>query len=326
MGLFTSAIKKLKRNKIMIFKLNKSKVLVFLLFLFTVVFSSAQQDPMFTQYHFNTQTFNPAYAGTWESMGFLVLGRHQWAGIEGAPETYTFSMQSNTKNDKVGLGLNLISDQIGMEKRHSLFADYSYGFKVAEESMLRLGLKAGVSNYRNNLSGYRQYPGEPDPSLMGEPVNYYIPNFGVGAFLLSDNYYVGFSIPKILENSIEDNHNNLTHTEIRQYYLIAGYVFHISEYLQFKPTFLTKATLGAPVQLDFTANFLLGEKVWLGAMYRTGDAIGFIAQWIFDKKLRIGYAYDYTTSQLSQFNTGTHEVMVSYEIGVKRKWSKPRMF
>ena len=308
------------------FKLNISKGLAFSLLFLNGIIAQGQQDPMFTQYNFNTQTINPAYAGTWKSMGFIVLGRHQWTGMEGAPETYTFSMQSNTKNEKVGLGLNYVSDRIGLEKRNSLFGDYSYGLRITEESMLRLGLKFGVSNYRNNLSEYIQYPGETDPTLQGEIDNHYLPNFGVGAFLLSENYYVGFSIPKILENSIKDNYNNLTQPEVRQYYLIAGYVFHLSEYLQFKPTFLTKASVGAPVQFDFTANFLLGEKVWLGAMYRTGDAFGVIAQWIFDKKLRIGYSFDFSTSELQSFNNGTHEVMVSYEIGVKRKWSKPRMF
>lgn len=308
------------------FKLNISKRLAFILLFLNGIIAQAQQDPIFTQYNFNTQTINPAYAGTWKSLGFLALGRHQWVGMDGAPQTYTFSIQSNTKNDKVGLGLNIISDKIGMEKRLSLFGDYSYGLRVAEKSMLRLGLKFGVSNNRNNLAEYIQYPGEPDPTLQGEIDSHYMPNFGVGAFLFSENYYVGFSIPKILENTIEDNYNNLTQPEIRQYYLIAGYVFHLSEYLQFKPTLLTKATVGTPVQLDFTANFLLGEKVWLGAMYRTGDAFGVIAQWIFDKKLRIGYGFDFTTSELQSFNSGTHEVMVSYEMGVKRKWSKPRMF
>jgi len=109
-------------------------------------------------------------------------------------------------------------------------------------------------------------------------------------------------------------------------FLIGGYVFDLSEYLQFKPTFLTKVALGESVQLDFSANFLLGEKIWLGAMYRTGDAFGLIAQWIFDKKLRIGYGFDFTTSKLQKFNNGTHEVMVSYEISIKREYSSPRMF
>lgn len=300
--------------------------LLTILILLATNIANGQQDPMYTQYNFNTQTFNPAYAGTWESMGFLALGRHQWIGMEGAPTTYTFSMQTNTKNDKVGLGLNIVSDKIGMEKRLSIFGDYSYGLQINKESILRLGLKFGVSNYQNILSQYIQYPGQPDPTLLGDTDSRYLPNFGVGAFLLSDNYYIGFSIPKILENELEDNYNNLTQAEFRHYFLIAGYVFSLSEYLKFKPTFLTKITTGAPLEFDFTANFLLGEKVWLGAMYRPGDSFGFIAQWIFEEKLRIGYSIDFTTSKLKSFQNGTHEVMISYEIGTKRRWSDPRMF
>lgn len=309
------------------FKININKGLIVIMLMLTFNIAQGQQDPMFTQYNFNTQIFNPAYAGTWKSLGFIVLGRNQWAGMDGAPQTYTFSMQSNTKNDKVGLGLNFVSDRIGMEKRFSLSGDYSYGFQVSENSLLRLGLKAGFSNYRNNLTEYIQYPGEPDPTLQGDIDNHYMPNFGVGTFLLSDNYYIGFSIPEILKNTIDNNYNNLTLNDVRSMFLIGGYVFDLSEYLQFKPTFLTKVALGESVQFDFSANFLLGEKIWLGAMYRTGDAFGLIAQWIFDKKLRIGYGFDFTTSKLQKFNNGTHEVMVSYEISIKkRELSNPRMF
>lgn len=308
-------------------KINITGVLA-ILFILMALNVRAQQDPMFTQYNFNTQTINPAYAGTWESMGFLVLGRHQWAGMDGAPRTYTFSIQTPTKNEKVGLGLNVVSDQIGRESRLSLFGDYSYGFKVSENSVLRMGLKFGLTNYNNNLSDYGQYPGAtPDPAAMGEIDVRYMPNFGVGALLYSDDYYIGFSIPKIIENDFENNYNNYSvESELRHFFFTAGYVFKLSEYLRFKPTFLTKASLGAPVEFDFTANFLLGDKVWLGAMYRTGDAFGFIAQWIFDKKLRVGYAVDFTTTPLQNHHSGTHEVMVSYEIGLRRKWTTPRMF
>ncbi|MCK5538983.1 MAG: type IX secretion system membrane protein PorP/SprF, partial [Bacteroidales bacterium] len=276
---------------------------------------------------FNTQTINPAYAGTWESMGFVVLGRHQWVGMEGAPKTLTFSMQTNTKNENVGLGFNIISDQIGREKHLSMFGDYSYRVKLDYKTFLRFGLKYGFSSYQNNLSAYQQYPGEIDPFSQGEIDVKMMPNIGIGAFLYSENYYIGLSIPKMVENSFGNNYNNYSvQAEMRHFFLIAGYVFNLSENLKFKPTFLTKATIGAPVEFDFTANFLLGDKVWLGAMYRTGDSFGFIAQWIFDKKLRIGYGIDFTTTELQQFHDGTHEVMVSYEIGLKRRWTTPRMF
>lgn len=309
------------------FKLNIKRGLGVMLLLLAVITVRGQQDPMYTQYSFNTQTINPAYAGTWESMGFMVLGRHQWIGMDGAPKTYTFSMQTNTNNENVGLGLNIINDKIGWEQRLSLFGDYSYMLRINYDTYLRFGLKAGLTNYSNNLSLYRQYPGEIDPASMGDIDVRFMPNFGVGGFLFSDDYYIGLSVPKVIENQFDNNYNNYsTQSELRHYFLIAGYVFDLSRYLKFKPTFLTKATVGAPVEFDFTANFLFNDKFWLGGMYRTGDSYGFIAQWIFDKKLRIGYSIDFTTTKLQNYHNGSHEVMVSYEIGLKRRWSTPRMF
>lgn len=309
------------------FKLNISKWLGVMFMLLVSIISQGQQDPMYTQYNFNTQTINPAYAGTWENLGFVVLGRHQWVGMDGAPRTYTFSMQTDMKNENVGLGLNVISDKIGREQRLSIFGDYSYRLRVSDKSYLRLGLKYGITSYHNNLSDYQQYPGEVDPFSQGEIDVRFMPNFGIGAFLYSKDYYIGLSIPKIIENEFKDNYNNYSvQSEMRNFFLIAGYVFNISEDVKFKPTFLTKVSFGAPVEFDFTASFLLREKIWLGAMYRTGDSFGFIAQWIFDRKLRIGYSIDFTTTKLQQFHNGTHEIMVSYEIGLKKKWATPRMF
>jgi type IX secretion system PorP/SprF family membrane protein len=311
------------------FKLNIVKGLVVLVLLLAVNIAKAQQDPMYTQYNFNTQTINPAYAGTWDNMGFLVLGRHQWVGMGGAPKTYTFSMQTPTKFKNVALGLNLVSDKVGLEKRTLLNFDYSYRLRVSEESYLRLGIKAGVTNYMNNLTEYIGYPGDPsDPMFMGDIDVKYLPNFGVGAFLYSDDYYIGLSLPKIIQNEFKNNYNNYsTWSELRHFFLIAGYVFDLSQDIKFKPTFLTKATWGAPVEFDLTANFLLRDKVWLGAMYRTGDSFGFIAQWIFDKQLRVGYSIDFTTTRLQHYHNGTHELMISYELSsLRRKWSTPRMF
>jgi type IX secretion system PorP/SprF family membrane protein len=311
------------------FKLNIVKGLVVLVLLLAVNIAKAQQDPMYTQYNFNTQTINPAYAGTWDNMGFLVLGRHQWVGMGGAPKTYTFSMQTPTKFKNVALGLNLVSDKVGLEKRTILNFDYSYRLRVSEESYLRLGLKAGVTNYMNNLTEYIGYPGDPsDPMFMGDIDVKFMPNFGIGAFLYSDDYYIGLSLPKIIQNEFKNNYNNYsTWSELRHFFLIAGYVFDLSQDIKFKPTFLTKATWGAPVEFDLTANFLLRDKVWLGAMYRTGDSFGFIAQWIFDNQLRVGYGIDFTTTRLQHYHNGTHELMISYELSsLRRIWSTPRMF
>lgn len=316
-------------------KLNITKGLGILFLLASGLVSNAQQDPMYTQYMFNTQTINPAYAGTWESFSFMVLARQQWAGLEGAPQTYTFSMQAPLKNERVALGLNLISDVVGLEKRFYMFTDYSYLLPINEGMKLRLGLKGGFTNYSNNLSEYiTNVPGSGiiDPSFQGEIDRKFVPNFGIGGFLYGKKYYAGFSIPKILSHDFENNYNNLSvNTELRHYFLIAGLIFDLGQNVKFKPTMLTKATFssesGAPVELDLTANFLIKEKFWLGAMFRTGDSFGFIAQWIIDKKLRIGYSYDYTTTNLQNFHNGSHEIMISYEMRfLKEMFASPRYF
>lgn len=310
------------------FKSTFLRFLGIMLLLMIETMSFAQQDPMFTQYHFNTQTINPAYVGTWQSLGFVALARHQWIGMPGAPRTYTFSVQAPLSNLKTGLGLNVISDVVGNEKRMSLYGDYSHRLQLGTKTYLRLGLKFGLTSYSNNLSDYKQYPvGASDPFSQGDIQDQILPNFGVGAFLYSSNYFIGLSVPKVLETDIKNSDTDYNYEgEIRHIFLTAGYVFNLTDDVKFKPTFLTKAVKGASIQADLTANFLFVEKFWLGAMYRTGDSYGFIAQWIIDKKLRIGYAYDFTTSALKSYNDGSHEIMVSYEIGFRKKWSSPRMF
>ena len=314
------------------FKLNIKKGLGILALVIVVNTSFAQQDPLYTQYMFNTQTINPAYAGTWESVGFLVLARQQWVGFDGAPQTYTFSFQAPLKNENVALGLNVISDKIGLEKRFSLFGDYSYRLQVSNKSYLRMGLKGGFTNYSNNLQEYQLFPnGLTDPMFQGEIDQKFMPNFGIGAFLYNKSYYVGLSVPKLLSNDFENNFNNYSvQAEMRHYFLIAGMVFDLGENLKFKPTVLGKATFGqasVPFQADLTANFLIKDKFWLGAMYRTGDAYGFIAQWIIDRKLRLGYSIDFSTTNLQNYHNGTHEIMISYELKfLKEAFVSPRYF
>ena len=317
----------MKMSKKMRYILNIRWGVLFLMFLLANR-TVAQQDPMFTQYNFNTQTINPAYAGTWGNMGFLVLGRHQWVGITGAPTTYTFSFQTPSKFQNVALGLNVITDKVGFEKRFMANADYSYRLKISDETLLRLGIKGGITSYTHNLSAYTGYPGDPaDPMFMSDIDTKILPNFGIGAFLYNEDFYIGLSSPKILKNEFQTNYSNYSSwAELRHFFLIGGYVFHLSESVKFKPTFLARSILGASMVVDLTANFLLGEKIWLGGNYRTGDSFGFIAQWIYENQLRIGYGVDFSTTPLHSFHNATHEIMVSYELVKRRKWSSPRMF
>jgi len=313
---------------------NIKKFIIILILLIATKISIAQQEPMYTQYLFNTQIINPAYTGTWESLGFLVLGRHQWVDMPGAPRTYTFAMQTPAgKKEKVALGLSVISDVIFKEKRFGLFADYSYKLKIDEKgTWLRLGLKAGFTNYSHNFNDYNLVSTN-DNQFQGEADHKFMPNFGVGVFLSNkQKYYIGFSIPKIIQNNFDLNINNYsTQAELRHFYMTGGLVFNLSEDVKFKPTGLLKLSLGSPVQFDLTANFLLKEKLWLGAMFRTklktGGSYGFISQWIFNNKLRIGYAIDFATGNIGNYAGLTHEVMISYQITtLKETIISPRYF
>ncbi len=289
----------------------------------------AQQDPMYTQYMFNLQTVNPAYAGSWESMGFMALTRQQWVGFDGAPTSQTFTFQTPLNKENIGLGFTLINDHIGNEKRFTIGVDYSYRIKLSHDVSFRFGLKGGFTNYNHDLSGYSlDSKNTPDEYFQGEVDQKFMPNVGVGAFLYGKNFYFGASAPKLIENDFENNFNNYSsYAELRHFFVTGAYVFDLNKDLKFKPTALAKATIGSPAQVDLSANFLIKEKFWLGATYRTGDSFGFIAQWIIDKKLRLGYAIDFTTTELSNYHDGIHEIMVSYELNfLKTRISSPRYF
>jgi type IX secretion system PorP/SprF family membrane protein len=301
------------------------KALLVILILSSSLISFGQRDPMYTQYIFNMQTINPAYAGTWQSLGFIALSRIQWVSIKDAPRTQTFSVQTPFKTEKVGLGFNIVHDKIGMEDRLLVNFDYSYRLSLSAASSLRFGIKGGFTNYSNPLGLYTTYtPG--DPNFQGYIDNKFMPNVGVGAFLYSNRYYLGLSVPKLVEarfKNTEDEYTTLS--ELREMYLSGGLVFDLSTNIKFKPTFLFKYAQHSPMQYDLSANFLFSEKLWLGAMYRSGDAIGVIAQWIVQNRFRIGYSADFSTTQISRYSGGIHEIMVSYEIDWK-KFISPRYF
>lgn len=305
------------------------KVTLALLMIMGTLFSKGQQDPMYTQYVFNLQTVNPAYVGYWQTMGFTLLTRNQWVGLIGHPTTQTFSFQTPLKSQNVGIGFNVILDKIGLEKRLLMNVDYSYQIFLSENTSLRFGIKGGFTNYSNNLYEYVQSdPNQSDPVFQANIENKFMPNFGIGFFLSNAKYYLSLSLPKIIENSYKSNVNNYsTKSEMRHLFFAGGMMFNLSDNVKFKPSFMTKSVIGSPFEYDISANFLLAERFWIGGMYRSGDSFGVIAQWIINRKLRFGYAFDFTTTDLRNYQNGVHEVMISYEfIPAKRKYVSPRYF
>lgn len=279
--------------------------------------ANAQQDPMYSQYMFNTLAFDPAYAGSADVFTAMALSRNQWVGFKGAPTTQTLSLHSPLPGGKLSLGGNLIHDVAGPARQSSAFIDIAYRIRTGKDTRLSFGLTGGVNYFQADLASLSTVEAEPvNGNISGKA----LPNFGFGLYWHSTRYYVGLSAPKLLENTIGEDGVVATNKEFRHYFAMAGYVMDISQDLKFKPSVMLRVVEGAPLSMDVNASFLLRDRVWFGAMYRIGNAFGFMAQYQVNEQLRLGYAFDLTTTRIGSYNAGTHEIMLSYDF----KFSKGR--
>ena len=273
----------------------------------------AQQDPQYSQYMFNMMSVNPAYTGTRDAMNILLLSRLQWVGLDGAPRSHTLALHTPIREKKIGLGASVISDNIGPVKSTYINLNYAYRLKLTETLTLSAGLKAGINNYDVNLTGLEL--NESDPSFGQDYTRNFQPNFGVGFYLYSNQYYAGFSIPKLLkESSWNSGSPDQGFVSVkRHFFLTAGYVFELNSDWKFKPSLLNKIVEGAPPSLDVTAQVLYRDRFWLGTTYRIGDAIAILFEMQVNKQITVGYAYDITVSQMRKTSNGSHEILVSYD-------------
>lgn len=292
--------------------------------LFTGLVSFAQQDAQFTQYMYNTININPAYAGSRGVMSIFALHRTQWVGLDGAPVTNTASINTplNTKN--LGLGVSIINDKIGPTDENTISADLSYTVPTSEKFKLSFGLKATANLF--SLDASKLNPVQSDPSIR-DYNNKFTPNIGAGIYYHSDKAYVGLSIPNFIETSRYDDNEVAIFKEKITYYLIGGYVFDLDYNLKFKPALLTKMVSGAPLQVDVSGNFLINDKFTVGVAYRWSAAVSAMVGFQITDGLYIGYGYDLETTRLANYNAGSHEVFLRYDIFKNnKKITTPRFF
>ena len=294
--------------------------------------ANAQQDPQYTQYMYNMNVVNPAYAGSKEALSIGLLYRSQWIGITDAPKTATLSVHSPVGKN-VGLGLSVISDKIGPVEENNVYADFSYTLNLGGEHRLAFGLKAGATFQNIGLFsdiGNGFVPDPSDEAFSENTSNTYL-NIGSGAFYYTDKYYVSLSVPNMIKSTYLDVTTNGQEykygSEVLHYFISAGYVFDFSTEIKFKPSFLIKSAFNAPTSIDLSANFLLYDRFEIGAMYRLEDSVGAMANFAVTPDIRIGYAYDYITSDLNIKASGSHEIMVLFDLNFPKKVSiSPRFF
>lgn len=297
-------------------------ILSFLMLVCSFTTYAQRTDPVFTQYMNSMQVVNPAYAGMWQKVGFQAFTRRYYVGQDKAPLVNSLIMYTPVKNENNGLGLNIVDYRFGYEKRLTINFDYSYQVRLDWQTYLRLGLKAGILNYDNLLTQYKLYPdGIPDPNFQEDVHLKYLLNWGVGALMYTTNYYIGFSIPQIIENNFSANRNNYSSLpELRYAYLLAGYITGQQRQIRFKPTLMVKGSLGYRIQADFAANFLFYDKFWIGAMYRTNNIGAIVTQFVMLKNIRFGYAMEFPFSRdIRKYQIGTHEFRLVYEFDFYRR-------
>ncbi len=308
----------------------------------------AQQDPMFTNYHFNALVFNPAYAGSNEHLSLNLSHRQQWLGLDGAPVTQTLTAHTPLKNERVGLGFSLVNDRIGPGGSTDLAGSYAYRMQVGASKKLKLslGLQASVANWRGNFSNIQVQHAD-DPSFS-KNISRWLPNFGAGAYLYGEKFYLGLGVPRLIQHDLrkaKDESQSIYAKNLRHLYLTAGAAIPLSgDQLVFRPTLLVQSAglfsdkntqdFGSPLSANLGASVLLRQLFWVGTSYRTSlptqsshDSANLWFAWSLNNGLRFGASYDLTLSKLATVSSNSFEIMLGYEFDVKVKQvTSPRYF
>lgn len=303
------------------------RILNLALLAFVSLTANAQQDSQYTQYMYNTININPAYAGSRGAMSIFGLHRQQWVGLDGAPKTNSFSINTPLNNSKLGLGVSFVNDELGVMKDNTISVDLSYTIDLDNrDQKLSFGIKGSANLLDVKYSDLNIYNPN-DPYMSQDIQSQFSPNIGAGIYYHTPKAYIGLSVPQFLQTDRYDDNNFATMKTKMHYYLMGGYVFDLNPDLQFKPALLLKAVTGAPLQADVSANFLIHKKLTLGGAYRWDAAWSALAGFQVTDGLMIGYAYDGDTTKLAHYNSGSHEVFLRFELFNRfKRVTSPRFF
>ena len=284
----------------------------------------SQQDSQYTQYIYNTMSVNSAYTGQRNVLSYLGLYRTQWVGIDGAPKTLTFGIHSPLKNENLGMGISIVSDQLGPIREDYINLNFSYTIRLNRSTELSFGLKGGLHNLSSDFSRGNSF--QNTDVAFNENISLFSPTIGVGLYLHSTRGYLGLSAPNFLTTEHYNDYKESLASERLHLFLIGGYVFNIDNDIKLKPAFLIKAVSGAPLIADLSINAMFNNRFVFGLAYRWDDSLSGLTGLQVNKTLFIGYAYDYNTSIGNKYTGGTHEVMLRFELQQINKILSPRFF
>jgi type IX secretion system PorP/SprF family membrane protein len=289
----------------------------------------AQQAQVQSHYMFNGLLLNPAYAGSKDYVSSALMYRKQWVGMDGAPSTQTLSIHGPLKKKKIGLGMYLMKDKIGVTSQTDLFGCFSYHLPMPN-GKFSFGMQAGMNYFKSDIVNLRYWDPQ-DQVFIYNSYSNVLPNIGVGAYYYEPLFYAGFSIPGLISYNSNERFavesDTVVYQYSRKYFLTAGYVIETEKDFKLKPSFMVKKEKSGPVQFDINLNLLINDIFWVGASYRSKDAIVALLEYQVNRKFRVGYSYDYTINKLRTYQSGSHEFMIGYDFGYDvLKMKTPRYF
>jgi type IX secretion system PorP/SprF family membrane protein len=314
----------------------KRNILFILLLTVSAGHYRAQFDAMFTQYMFNEMFINPAYAGSKEAMNATLLHRQQWVSFPGRPVTTSFALHGPLLNNRMGLGLSVLSEKVGVMNRSLVYGNYAYRLKLKEGHNLALGLMAGLETQANNFTSLKitDVAGAPPDPQFSQNSNLLGGNFGTGVYYNTKSFYAGLSVPRMLDNQARFSTNGLQEVQITSlkpsrftYYFTVGNVFRVNDLVKIRANAMLKAVKNAPMQLDLGAAALIKELIWTGLYYRSNSSMSIMLGVQANKQFLINYAFDYTLNKIQSFSSGSHEIVLNYIFSFKgRQITTPRYF
>jgi len=295
---------------------------------FTTQTVNAQQEIQNSFYMFNSSVLNPAYAGSRDALSVVLDYRNQWTGWKGAPQTSNIIIHTPLVRESIGVGLNVVSDQVGPTNKTAAFGDFAYRLRLNKKNdRLCFGLRAGLDMIRNNFTNLKINDGTDPLATNNLNFNTNAFNVGAGVYYYGQRHFIGLTAPKIIPNKMSEDALFTNSKQVLHYYLIGGYVFKLNSLWDLKPGFCVKYTQNAPISADLNVSVLFNNKIWFGIMYRYGSAGGANVVYNVTKQLRIGYAYDYSLTNMGRYSPSTHEVILGFDfLSHPKALKSPRYF
>lgn len=286
---------------------------------------SGQMMPVSANYSNNILAFNPAYSGSQDALSATVSYRHQWMGFRGAPKSSMISVHAPLDNDRIGLGMLIERNSYGINKETRFSGNYSYRIEF-HDGKLAMGLGFGATNY--NIDWDFLQAADPDDNLIYEnPVTVLVPYFNFGSYYYSENYFIGISVPMLFSSPIAKNSSEVSSWYSgNNYFITGGYRFDINRQIKVLPSMLMKFHSNHSPQIDFNAQLILNDRIWLGAGYRSMTVFVGMFQVQLNPQLRMAYSYDYDIGPIGRYNSGSHELVLNYVFNYYRKVVGPRHF